>query len=469
MPENLTYSELVKLVYELESKLENTIIFYTEKIQKLEKENAELKAELAHYKNPKNSRNSSVPPSKDENRPKRNQSLRKKTNRKPGGQIGHTGTTLKMTSNPDIITEITPDYCNHCGSDLSEISKEFVGRRQVIDIPPIKTVVTEYQVFSKRCTCGCRTKGSYPIGVDSAVSYGNNVQGLIAYLHTRQYIPSKRMKELLNQLFSLPISEGGIDHLLNKYTIKTERVYQLIKAEIPKCKVIGGDETGCKVNGKNHWFWTLQNHSNTLIIASDNRAQKTIESLYPKGFPNSYFVSDCWKPQLNTPAKQHQICTAHLLRELEYLKQNTNNNLPENFQQLLLDAIKLKEQMKIPDYTDPKFEPREKIIQRFDKILQQSLEFMECKIQNTFFKRIARLKDSVFVFLFQPEVPPDNNGSERAIRNVKVKLKISGQFKSEEGAERYAVIRSVIDTLIKKGLNLWDAIITIANFEPQLN
>jgi hypothetical protein len=290
---------------------------------------------------------------------------------------------------------------------------------------------------------------------------------MIAYLHARQFVPFLRLKELLNDLFGLSISEGGIDQLLNRFEKKSQPIYQKIMKSIESSPVVGSDETGCKVNGNKYWFWAWQTPKLTLIHASDNRAKKTIDEVFPKGLPSSYLISDCWQPQLNTLSKDQQICTAHLLRDAEYLIQLYGPDWAKGFQCLLLDAIKVKERMQIDDYNNPDHKERSGIMTRFESLLAENIEGEKLEKLDTFKKRIAKLKQNIFVFLFVPDVPPDNNASERAIRNVKVKLKVSGQFKSENGAARFAVIRSIIDTVIKTKNNVWATLKLIAetNFQ----
>ena len=457
MPKKPTFEQLMIIVVELQIE-----------VKELRKENDALKEKLAKYENPKNSRNSSIPPSKDENRPKRNNSLRKKTGLKPGGQKGHKGKTLMVSDNPDIIKKISPDYCNKCGKDLSGVEGKLHVQRQIVDIPPIKPIVTEYQSFSKLCSCGCTSKGCFPKGVRSPVSYGGNVQSLVAYLHARQFIPYKRMKEMLNDLFGLAISQGGIEQLLNHFCKTNMGLYNKILQAVEKSDVVGGDETGCKVNGDKWWFWTWQTAMLTFIMASANRGKKTIDSVLKKGLPKSILVSDRWAPQLNTTAKEHQLCLAHLLRDTIYLDQIYNDSWTKAFKALLLDGINLDKDMGAADYDNPKFEKREQIINRFEQLLVNFNENKKYKKLNSFVKRITKLKKSVFVFLYYQDVPPDNNASERAVRNIKVKQKISGQFKSPEGAKRFAIIRSIIDTLTKNNLNVLGALNTLANFDVQI-
>ena len=467
MGENLSHKELVALVLQLSKKvksLEKSIKIKDSIIQKQEYEIASLKAELVKYKNPKNSSNSSVPPSKDENRLRKTNSLRKKTGRKPGGQPGHQGHSWKMNENPDVIKECIPQYCNGCGCDLTHTPREFVSKKQLIDIPPIRPVITEYQVFSKKCKCGHKTTSSFPEGVHTPVNYGNNIQSIMAYLHSRHFISHNRMVEFMNHLFGLSISEGTVDNLLNRFQKKVLPYYQQIKQQISKSSTVGGDETGGHVNGEKHWFWTWVTQFMTLIVASDNRGKKTIDATFPNGFPDSTLVSDCWRSHLNTHAKNHQLCIAHLLRELIHLGQLYNCKWSEDFFDLLIKAIEMEKKMCVQDYYNPEFEPRKKTLQKFELLLEEYNENENTPKLNTFVNRMKKYKDYVFVFLFEPDVPPDNNAAERAVRNIKVKLKVSGQFKSKHGAERFAIIRSIIDTLIKNGVDILETLQFMANF-----
>ena len=432
----------------------------------LEKENAFLKEQLMKYKNPKNSRNSSVPPSKDENRPLRTNSLRVKSNKKVGGQPDHDGNTLLMTKIPDEIITLIPDYCNECGASLTTQDSQGKEVRQVVDIPPIKAIYTEYQSFSKQCTCGCVTRSPFPIGVNSPVSYGSNIESLIGYYHARQYLPFARMKEMFNDIFGLTISEGGIHYLLNRFANKTKPVYEKIRQVVSNSISIGTDETGAKINGIKAWFWTWQTPKATFIIASNNRGFETIETNFKNGFPNSSLTHDCWKPHFKTKVKIHQICVAHLLRELVHLNELYENIWSENFKKLLLDAIDLKKTMTNNDYF-PNNKNVQQLMLRFEKLLDQNQWDKGHKKLISFHARMIRLKDFIFPFLFFLEISPDNNASERAIRNIKVKQKISGQFKIINAAQNFAMIRSVIDTIIKNDQNILGGLNLIAKFEFQ--
>lgn len=443
------FVELLLRIDELEKRL----VFF-------ERENATLREKLAKYENPKNSRNSSIPPSNDQNRPKPNQSLRKKTGRKPGGQKGRKGNTLRMVETPDEVVELSPEFCNCCGCSLTQKTALDPKARQVIDIPIPKPVCIEYRSYAKVCRCGHTTRADFPEQVNAPVKYGPHIESLIGYFHARQYLPFDRMKELFHDVFQLKISEGGIHHLLNRFSQKTEPVYKLIKEKIKQAKVLGSDETGVNLNGKNKWFWTWQSSSLTYIAYSDNRGNQTVETEFPGGFPSSTLVRDGWRPQASTPAQNHQICLAHLQRNLNYLIElYKKTSWAKDFKKLLLDALYLHK-----NRTGEFEKQREHIIRRFDYFLEHPPNNIHKELFS-FYKRITREAKHLFTFLFVTEVPPDNNGSERAIRNVKVKQKISGQFKSPKAAQNFAQIRSVIDTTLKNNQNVMEAFRLIANPE----
>jgi len=462
----LSTETLQQLVFKLSTELESlrTRLHQSERrIEALEKENLILREKLAKYENPKNSSNSSTPPSKDENRPFKSRSLRKKTGRKPGGQKGHEGTTLEMVSNPDEIIDHVPGYCKCCGKDIGTIPGEFVERKQVIDLPPIEPVVTEHRVYKKRCSCGHVTTSSFPNGLQAPISYGPMIESLTGYFHSRQYIPFLRMQELFRDIFSVPISEGGIHCLLDRLSTKALPVYHRIRNMVMNSPVVGADETGGRLNGKNIWIWTWQNDRLTWLWGSDNRGYKTIEENFPKGFENAVLVHDCWKSYFQTDVRTHQLCTAHLLRELNYLEERYHHRWPARFRKLILNGIKLKKKLAPGDYYQP-IRERTELEKKLKKLLACRL-YQSHKELVSFQKRMLKYKDYVLTFLYHPKVPPDNNGSERAIRNVKVKQKVSGQFKSWKGVENFLVLRSITDTVLKNNQNVLNALNLIANFK----
>ena len=443
-----------KRIAELETKVAQLEAIIMQLLEKIEI--------LTHSKN---SRNSSVPPSKDENRPLKNQSLRTKSDKKVGGQNGHKGTTLKMVENPDKTILHTPNFCKSCGSDLKLESSEFVSRRQIIDIPPIKPEYTEHQIFKKICRCGFCNVAEFPAELGSKVSYGPTIQATIAYLHTRQYLPFERMREFFNDFCNLPISQGTISNLLNKLAHKAQPAYDLIAQRIENQNIVGSDETGIKVNGKKGWFWTWQNKLMTYVAFSNNRGFASIQTNFINGFHKAVLVHDCWSSHFKTPCKTHQLCTAHLLRKLTFFEERYQSKWASDFKTLIYKALELKKNLIQIQYEKPT--PKRNEILLDLKLLLQTPVPKEQKDLCAFHKRMTKYDDYIFTFLFYQYVPPDNNGSERAIRNVKVKQKISGQFKTERGAEIYAIIRSVTDTCIKNNQNVLLAFNTIAKLQAE--
>ena len=440
------------------SDLNATIQRLTASIGNLIEENRLLK------NSKKNSGNSSIPPSKDENRPAKTSSLRTSSGKLPGGQAGHEGSTLKMIATADHVIDYTPNFCKCCGLGLQDQLAELICRRQVIDIPPIKPVYTEHRLYRKVCTCGHQSSADFPEGVEAPVSYGNNTQGLIAYLHTRQYIPFKRISEFFSSVCAMPISQGTVCGILERFVIKASPAMGLIKNVLMGATVVGSDETGARQNGKNKWFWTWQSKHATFIAYSNKRDSQTIKDHFPMGFPKAILTHDCWFPHFKTQALGHQICIAHLLREMIYLGQKYISPWPAEFKQLLHDALSLKKTMEPDDYYHP-------VKQRSDLEfkLQQLLSYripVKDKELVVFQKRMEKHRAHLFTFLYIADVPPDNNKSELAIRNIKVKQKVSGMFKSIKGAQNYAVVRSITDTCIKNSQGILQAFVAIANLKP---
>jgi transposase len=451
--------DLYALVYSLISELESLKTSHTQlqkEIVRLSQANQLLNQQLEKYRTPKNSGNSSKPPSSDLPKIQKTQSLRTPSGKKPGGQPGHEGTTLKISGTPDTIQQHIPNYCTCCGEDLSRYQAHHIGRRQVIDIPPIKPIVTEHQQFEVHCRCGHNNKASYPEGILTPVSYGPGVQSLVSYLSVRHYLPVERITELLSSLCGLSLSTGGVCYLLEKVKQKALPIYETIRQIIANGKVIGADETGVNINGKNYWAWTFQNTIATYIAIHQSRGKKAIDHIMPEGFENNILVTDCWAAYFKDSAAGHQLCTAHLLRELKFFIQKyPDNNWAPRLSELITSAIHERKK----DELSP--QKSKEITQTFLKLIKEPVN-QKIKELMTFQKRMVKYSDYVFAFLDDSQIPPDNNGSERAIRNFKIKLKVSNFFKSTAGSETYAVIRSVIDTAIKNHQNPYEVTRLIA-------
>jgi transposase len=450
----LTKSDYIAKVAALEA--ENADLrFQLLRIQLLESENtalkqqvldqtqklAELTLKVEQLSVRKNSSNSSVPPSTDLAR--KNRSLRTVSGRRPGAQPGHKGTTLEMTGNPEHTEKLVPSFCSICANALDASRAELVERRQVVDIPPIHVETTEYQVFGIACHCGHHQVASFPMGVDNHIQYGPNIVALATYHNVYQYVPFKRLQDFFIHVCHLPLSVGTLENMVSRMAEKARPIWDGFRQSLEQSKNVGGDETGAKVNGKKQWIWVWQTTLITFIAISVSRGAGIINALFPKGFPLGTFCSDRWKAQLNTLAKKHQMCLAHLLRELEFLIQTEKTSWADQFKELLLKAIKLKQAL--PAY--PTDHPGTlEIEKQMDDLLKETVPDSAAKTK-TLQKSMGRYRAFIFPFLYDPDTPFENNASERAIRNVKVKLKVSGQFKT--GQQDYCIIRSIIDTAIK--------------------
>jgi len=437
----------------------------TAQVSELIKMVSALQEEIRLLRNGKNSGTSNTPPSHQIGR-SNTQNFRIKTNRKPGGQSGHEGNTLKIKEFPDKTIDYIPQYCHDCGFDLGETAAILKASRQEVIIPPVQALYVEHRSYGKVCAhCGKVCTGTTPVHLKGPIQYGAGIEVLVSYLSVYQHIPYYRITVLMKDLFGLPISEGTVDNLLKRTAQKALPLYNTIRERVQQSHVVGSDETGSRFGGKKGWFHVWQTTGLTFIVASMNRGYQTIKEYFADGFPLTVYVSDCWAAQLKVAALAHQLCIAHLLRELRNFEDALACQWSRAMKQLLQDAIALKKQMQPQDYLAPT-ETITKLEQRFAELLQTDHRTSHKKVQ-AFVKRLKKNRNSVFTFLHHPKVPPDNNGSERAVRNVKVKTKISGLFRTEDGANRFAIIRSVIDTSIKNTNNVFQAISLLVNLQPE--
>ncbi len=413
----------------------------------------ELEAEIERLKN-QNSRNTSLPPSRDKQEVKRKtRSLRKKSKRKTGGQKGHDGRTLKMSEKVDHVIEYAPDQCAHC-QDYMVGKGQLIECKQIWDIPLVSLEVTEHRRYRKYCKGCCKwTSSSYGVNLQKGppVRYGDCLQNQIVYLSIRQLLPYRRLSEAIEVIYGHKISEGTIDNMLASKSEQAKDTYASVIGAIEKSKVVGVDESGCSVQGRKHWAWTWVTPKFSLIHISDNRGHLTTRGLFPQGFSKGILNSDCWRTHLNTMAKGHQICLAHLKRECRGLKEFHKSRWAIKLEKVLQEIMLTCRKKRIPK------DKKKDIEDRLDKLLSQKLSKSHKSIKSLR-NRLQRLRDCVTVCLYNRKVPPDNNASERAIRMIKLKSKISGTFRSQKGAQRFAILRTIIDSAIKQGIHPFKAL-----------
>jgi hypothetical protein len=325
------------------------------------------------------------------------------------------------------------ECCAACRTSLVDIEGENAQTHQVIDIAIPKRMIIHHTTITKYCSCGHCNQAVFPLGAKGQVNYGNRVRGLVANLSVRQFMPYKRTAEFMKDVFGISISEGTVTNLLNQFQHSATEAYRDIQTQLFHAPVVGSDETGAKINGTKGWFHTYQSPEYTFIGYHPSRGTRAQEHFYPDGLPNSILVSDCFAMQLSTPAAAHQLCHLHLLRELHAMEEAHPKQVwPQKMKAVILKALELRG---IP-HTDKKIKATEK---NFENLLKTNQSNAPGKIP-AFWKRMNKHKDKVFSFLHYPMVPAENNASQRAIRNVKVKQKVSGQFKTPKGADNYAII-----------------------------
>lgn len=469
------YQELVRINLErqrLIDSLKDEVFRKTIEMRKLQSQldelrgrNAEAKAVPEAVPRPQvTSENSSLPPSKDPIGFKRTQSLRAKSHRTNGGQLGHKGCTKEQTSMPNRTIECAPEICPECGRRLDFTGMHIAERRQIWDLPlPIAPIVTEYVRMEGTCHCGCQCKGEFPQEATAPVSYGPNVHALVGYMSTLQSIPFKRMVDILNNVFGLQISQGTVSNILQRMRKKAVKEMDAIRQGIGQAQVVGADETGVKIDGKQHWVWTFQTDALTYMTVDKSRGKAVIDKHFPDGLPQSILVTDRHASYFNMEVKGHQVCVAHLLRNLIYLSQTVpDSDWPTKMMALLREAIHLKHispQGRTPDNENAR------IRRELDELMSH-IPLVEDEAQQKtitdFILNLQPKKEYLLTFLTHPAVPADNNASERSVRPVKTKMKVSGQFKNNDGAESYTALHSIMQTARKNNRDPFAALAELA-------
>jgi transposase len=434
------------------------------RIEELEKKLAEALKKLEQYEKPeKNSGNSSLPPSSDKN--KKYYPKREKSEKKPGGQPGHKGCTKILIDNPDEIIELYPEKCSICGNDHFIKKEQILERRQVIDIPKIKPFVVEYQQKTCICNkCGNRNIGEFPVNIAPNIQVGERSKNIIGYLNVVHNIPYQRLIDIFENIFNLKISKGTIDNKLNELANNLEPEYQNILDNLKKSDVIGSDETGVRINGENMHVWTFQNTENTFY-KTGSRKFKIVEGTIGKEFDGSW-VSDRFGAQLKIKAN-HQFCLVHLIRECKYIINAENSEWAKDLKDFFERSMEFRREK------GNNFNPLDK--ETFREILRFKKELEEIflkpppnKEERKLFKGLFGRQQQLVHFLENPKVPYDNNGSERALRNRVINRKISGGFRSDNGANVHDIIASVIETAKKQGKNILDTISTLSMKNQEL-
>ena len=435
------------------------IVLWTEQVRQLTETVERLQAENERLKHPPagaSSQNSSQPPSRDwkaDGLP--GQGRRKK---KPGAQPGHPKAARSLVAKPDAIIEARVTTCRGCGADLHSVTPERVVRRQVTELPLLKPVVIETQQHEVCCpACELRQAGSLPAGLEAGRAFGPRLEALIAYLHQVHHMGFERLQGVLADVLGVSLSTGGEVAVVERAGLAAEPEAATIGAQVGASPVIQSDETSARVNGRNYWEWVFVSQAGVYHLIRHSRGQDVIDEFMGTERQAEAWVSDCWKPQLNAPAKQHQICLPHQLRALQGLLDRRPHLLwARQMQGLFREAIHLGHRR--DRLTAHGFQRQVTLLERrLDRLLQRSFTGLGTNLLDRYRTHQAHL----FVFLHRTDVPADNNACERALRPSVIHRKVMGSFRSEWGAHAYAALATVLDTAKRAGLNLFQKLVSL--------
>lgn len=432
-------------------------------IKKKDKEISRLNKRLSKYEDTdepdNNSTNSSTPPSKEKMKDevvRRTQSLRKPTGNNPGGQPGHPGSTLKLAPDADIERENVAEVCPECGDSLDGCEKELDYVTQIISLPELKPVITQIKHYVMVCrTCGSRVKAVGERRKSNAVTYDASVKALAVYLSVVQFLPYGRIKAFYKEAFGLDISQGSIDNWMKEAKRAAAPAIEKIREYIMSSAVVGFDETGCYCNKKLDWAWIAQTVYFTLVFRGSGRSSKELEDRFGDALERMIAVTDRHSAYFALDFLDHQVCLAHLLRECKYLNELVpTQDWSGRVEILFQEAIHERNQ------NPGKVIDKKPWLDRLKALLDENLSKLKDKFV-TFQNGLIKCQDYIFNFLSNPTVPPDNNASERGIRKLKIKLKNSGCFRSELGADAFMELHSIIETTKKHGNSPYQAILTL--------
>jgi len=441
-----------------------------------------LEAELA-----KTSGNSSKPPSRDpaaeRERQAANRRERRKAQaggkaRKPGKQPGTKGTTLTMTDTPDEVITHTPDTCAGCGGGLSDAVVTGVERRQVTDVPEVHPTVTEHRSERRRCACcGTVTAGAFPAWVRSPVSYGPRVRAIVVYLLARQHIPVERAAEAARDLFGVQLSTGTVDAIYAEAGRRLARFVTALVALLRSLPVIHADETTDRVGTTNIWMHVVSTARYTLIHASATRGWEAVKEAGVLIGYRGVVIHDRLALYWKLRTARHGICSAHLLRDLTAVAEQTiQRSWASGLAGLLAeinnacDDARARGLKALAPRLRPSFDTR------YDALVARAVALNPEPRQRarTAAERQAHNlavafrthKRSILGYMHHLDRPMTNNQAERDLRPVKLHRKVSSCFKSHAGAERFAHVRSYLSTTRKNDIGALDALVRLFNDDP---
>lgn len=404
-----------------------------------------------------NSGNSSKPPSQDPKRPRGSKQKTKGHKRKPGGQNGHEGTTLKQVPNPDHVETLEIDRRTLPRGTYTQIGFD---TRQVIDIK-ISTEVTEYRAEILQDEAGNQFVADFPPGVTRPAQYGTSVKAHAVYMSQFQLLPYDRIRDYFADQCSIPLSAGSIFNFNKEAYLLLGTFEAIVKKQLVKQDVLNADETGINVNGKTLWLHTLGNDLWTLFFPHEKRGGDAMKAMGVLNDFHGILCHDHWKPYFNFSCL-HALCNAHHLRELERAWEQDNQKWAKNMQALLLEINATVEATGgcLTKKAAQKFRSRYRsILTRGDRecpapkgVNNKPGRIARSKSRNLL-ERLREFETETLRFMTDKRVPFTNNQGENDIRMTKVQQKISGCFRSCEGAQMFCRIRGYLSTCRKQGVD----------------
>jgi transposase len=465
-----TKQELIAIIvqqFEHLSRLEAENLDLRGQLKSLQEQVKSLQAQLS-----RNSRNSSQPPSSDGYGKPQPKSQREKSERASGGQPGHPGQTLKQVEHPDQVECCPPVEVCSCGADLSHAAVIEWERRQVFDLPQVRPQVTEYRAEVKVCGhCGKTVRGVFPDQVSQPVQYGPRVNATVSYLSQYQLLPYERLAELLKDLFSLELSEGTIENTLKRGSDKLEDFDRAVKDRIAEDGLANFDETGMRVEKTLHWLHVASTETLTAYHIDRKRGEPAMRRMGILPRFSGRAVHDHWASYFKFRC-EHILCNAHHLRELTFAEEQYRQDWAKRLKECLLEALKEVDAAKA---AGKKSLPRQRqayFSHRYSRILRAGRaelpvvapsrgpkkrgRIKQHKVKNLH-DRLCQYKRETLAYVHDFSTPFTNNQGERDVRMAKVKQKVSGCFRSMQGAKIFARLRGALSTAKKQGLNLIDA------------